>query len=92
LILPFPRKQLPKPPNDSKLLPPHKTALTPVITNQRAADEHPNKMALILKILWQLLAAPGAHLWRTDPELCDSYSVFTPPLQNLLPAVLHKRT
>ena len=93
LTLPFPRKQLPNPPNDSKLLPPNKAAPISVITNQRAANKHQTKMSLILKTLCLILAAAAVDLWRSSTESCDSYPVFTPSLQNLLPtAMQYNRT
>jgi hypothetical protein len=86
-------KQLPKPPIDSKLLPPNKAAPTSVITNQRAANKHQTKMSLILKVLCLILGATGVNRWRTGTESCDSYPVFTPSLANLLPtAMQYNRT
>jgi hypothetical protein len=81
-------KQLPKPPIDSKLLPPNKAAPTSVITNQRAASKHQTKMSRILKVLCLILAAPGVKRWCTGTESSDSYSVLTPSLANLLPAAM----
>jgi hypothetical protein len=79
---------LPKPPIDSKLLPPNKAALTSVITNQRAANKHQTKMSQILKILCHILAATGVNRWRTGAESCDCYPVLTPSLANLWPAAM----